>query len=555
MNYVGGELVEDAQEFFAPVSSDLISGLMGSYEAMKNRIEELGLAVRQERFEGALNHFIWGNVYNQRHGLPTQIDNLFCLEGAIANLNASYWDKTLKMTDVLDVMPQKRRDEWFEQIKNPLGVKEGGKWKIYPIPDFEEESVRDTLQDLLLSRYKFFAERVDGIFRALSRKHITNQPQGFGKRMIIRNAINSYGTIEHSTSGVINDLRCVIAKFMGRDEPKWGATNDVIRVVRQHNGVWTIIDGGAMRMRIYNGVGTAHLEVHPDMAWRLNAVLASIYPKAIPAHACERPKKTKKIKDFVLFNKPLPFAVIDLLAGMKPAVGRRDTQTFNEPKFFNIPMTLRFADGDHDKTALAVACKVLEALGGVRDKNAWVFDYEPQEVMNEIICSGCIPDHKSHQFYPTPEYLAEKVVELAKIGPSDTCLEPSAGTGNLADLLPKDRTVCIEYSNIHCKVLEAKNHNTLCQDFLKYTTETKFDRVVMNPPFSEGRWKAHVEHAAKMVAANGILVAVLPSSAKNKFVPPGFSTEFVGPFNNEFDGTSVSVVILVATLDKHDVIR
>lgn len=555
---VTGELVDDFQQFFAPAASDLVDGLVGEYCVMRSRIEALGAAVAGEQYAGALHHFIEGNLSDERHSIPHRIDKLFALDGAIAHLNAAYWDRALRMTDVLDVMPQKRRDEWFEQIRNPLGKKAdrySGKGDLPPIPEFTEDAVRATLSDLLLSRSKFFAERVDGIFRALSRTHVTNQPQGFGKRMILKGIVSKYGTVDTTTAGYINDLRCVIARFMGRAEPNWSGTDGVIRRIRKRNGEWQGVDGNALRIRVYNGVGTAHLEVHPEMAWRLNAVLASIYPAAIPESMRTRSVRPKKVKDFELYDRPLPFAVISLLAGMKPGHRRLEDAGWNEPKFAEIPMTRRFDYGDHDRYVLAEAERVLSAIGGVPDNEGnidlWRFSYEPQEVIDEIVCSGCIPDQKSHQFYPTPFGLALKAVALAGIGPDHLCLEPSAGTGALADLMPEDRTLCVEFSGLHRKVLEAKGHNVVWGDFLPWASgraaEGKlFDRVVMNPPFSEGRWTLHLEHAAQLVRPGGRLVAILPATAKGKDLLPGFNLAFDGPYSNEFAGTSVSVVILVA---------
>lgn len=49
--------------------------------------------------------------------------DIFKLEGAIANLNASYWQQALSLSDVYEYLPQKRRDEWNDQIMNPLGLK------------------------------------------------------------------------------------------------------------------------------------------------------------------------------------------------------------------------------------------------------------------------------------------------------------------------------------------------------------------------------------------------------------------------------------------------
>jgi len=550
-----GEIVEDVAEFFAPMSSDLVDSLIGEYDAARKRLEHMASAVSSEACRGVLHYFVEGNVRDERYTLPKTVSELFGLEGAVAHLNADFWSRALRLTDVLDYMPQKRRDEWFEQIKNPLGRKNNrhtSEAELPPLPEFEEDSVRATLSGLLASRAQFFAERVDGIFRSLSREHVTNCPQGFNKRMILLRAISSYGTVDHSTAGVINDLRCVIAKFMGRDEPKYGATDALITAARQDNGQWMGVDGNAMRIRIYNGVGTAHLEVHPDMAWRLNAVLASMYPAAIPAEFRTKPKRAKKIKDFELFDKPLPFAVVELLARMEPAKRKKEVQfrDYWDP----IPRTRKFGYGEKDKAALAQAEKALEAIGAVRDKEGntefWRFDYEPGQVLNEIVCSGCIPDQKSHQFYPTPATVAEAAIELAAVDatPGMNWLEPSAGLGGLADLMPQDDTTCVEISELHCQILKAKGYVVFEADFLKWGPAIgKYDRIVMNPPYSEGRWQAHLQHAATMIKPDGRLVAILPSSAKGKNLLPGLTHEWSPVYSNEFAGTSVSVVILAAT--------
>ena len=117
--------------------------------------------------------------------------------------------------------------------------------------------------------------------------------------------------------------------------------------------------------------------------------------------------------------------------------------------------------------------------------------------------------------------------------------------GGLADLLPKERTECVEISALHCKVLESKGFRTQKADFLGWKAGS-FNRIVMNPPFSEGRWQAHTLHAAGMLRDKGVLVAILPASARKSFTVPGLQCEWHGPYDNEFAGTSVSVVILKA---------
>lgn len=535
------ELIEEIEPFFAPMSADLVDSLIGQYNAARANVESLAAAVRAGQNASVLHYFVEGNVKEQRHSMPTTVESLFRVEGAIAQLNADFWSRALRLTDVMDYMPQARRDEWHEQIRNPEGRKAGrhtSETELPPLPEFEEATVRSTLAGLLHNRSQFLAERVDGIFRALSRQHVTNQPQGFGKRMIIANVFG------YQTHGQINDLRCVIAKFMGRDEPKHGATDPVIKAARRQNGQWMNVDGGALRIRVYGGVGTAHLEVHPDMAWRLNAILASLYPLAIPAEFRTKPKRAKKVKDFELFDRPLPFAVVQLLAEMRE-VRERIEPAWPE-RYRAVPNAREFGYGEKDKAAVAEAEKVLMAIGAVKAGRHWQFDYDPTEVLDQVVCSGCIPDHKSHQFYPTPESVAALAVELAQIGPDHSCLEPSAGQGGLADMMPSTRTICVEISDLHCQILKAKGYATVQADFLKFTSDKPFDRICMNPPFSEGRWHAHLQHAASMLAADGRLVAILPASAKGKPVLEGFDLQWSAIMENQFAGTSVDVVILAA---------
>lgn len=520
-----------AEKFFAPAPFDLVDGLMGRYRSMRMRIEQVSAMIEGET-AGAMAYFLDAAKASDRHVGCLSVDRLFELKPAIAALDASYWSQAINLTDVLDSMPQARRSEWNESIRE------------HKTPPFEEETVRATLQNLLMSRQKFFAERVDGIFRALSGEHVTNRPQGFGKRMILTGITNAYYSTERV--GYINDLRCVIAKFMGRDELGWNATGEIVSIARsRHRGQWVTLDGGALRVRCYWN-GNAHIEVHPDMAWRLNCVLAQLYPAAIPSEFRQKPKR--KAKEFELIQRPLPFAVIQSLAGMMPATEFIDPPDAWKRRSRTIPNTLKFRYGDFDKHVRNETEGVLLSIGGVLTKEGhWQFDYDPADVIAEIQCSGCIPDRKSHQFYPTPRWLAEKAVEWAEIGPHDMCLEPSAGTGAITDLLPADRTVCVEISPLHCKVLEAKGLRVECADFLAITrAHAKPDVIVMNPPFDQGRWQAHVEHAASLLDKGGRLVAILPASAKSSDPLPDWSCTWLGPFDNAFPGASVSVVVLVA---------
>ncbi|VTU16204.1 DUF4942 domain-containing protein [Variovorax sp. RA8] len=278
VEHAKAELVNESATFFAPVSSDVLDELLGQYQARKRSIEQLAEALLGEEFRTAMSYFLEASEIRGGHYLS--LSSLANVDAALAVLDASYWSKALALTDVLDCMPQSRRDEWNKAIADRKTV------------PFTEDAVRPTIADLLASRHKYFCERVDGIFRGLSGTHATNEPQGFSKRMIL-NYVLSDGYPNHSRAGLINDLRSVIATFMGRPGLKHYETGNLLRRLAEGRewGEWHDVDGGAVRIRIYRGFGTAHLEINPEVAYRLNNVLASLYPMAIPAKFRSRPKR------------------------------------------------------------------------------------------------------------------------------------------------------------------------------------------------------------------------------------------------------------------------
>lgn len=381
---------------------------------------------------------------------------------------------------------------------------------------------------------KFLSERVDGLFRILSGEHVTNSPAGFGKRMIIANVLNEYASERYRTAGHINDLRAIIAKFTGRGEPDYRASTTLIKALQGRWGEWVSVDGGAMRIRLYKK-GTAHMEINPDIAYRLNQILAHLYPSAIPAEFRRKPvKAAKKLKEFEMMDRPLPFAVLNLLDASRPRRGGK-----------SVHLTGLYGK-EIGKDVIAEAGRVLESIGGCCIRNdEYTFDYDPSEAIEEILISGCIPDKVSHQFFHTPQNIAEDAIEMAEIEQYHDCLEPSAGQGSLAVLMPIEKTVCIEISKLHCGILKAKGLRVIEGDFDWHWSQIgKFDRIVMNPPYSAGRWQHHTKTAIGILKKDGIIVAILPASAKNSFSHPDIDIEWSREYKNEFSGTSVSVVIM-----------
>ena len=245
-------------------------------------------------------------------------------------------------------------------------------------------------------------------------------------------------------------------------------------------------------------------------------------------------------------ERPIPFSVLRFISEMRYWERGNDHYPRN---------ALAWPFNDEDKYVVQEARRVIESIGGAwkpKEINKrlahYVFDYDASMVIGDILSSGAIPDHKSHQYYPTPPSIAEEVVDLAGIEAHHSCLEPSAGQGAIAEFLPKDRTLCVEVSGLHCQVLQAKGYAVEHADFLEWSAciPDLYDRIVMNPPFSQGRAIAHLEAAAEMLATGGRLVAILPASMRNKDILPWYRVTWTNAHENKFAGTSISTVILVA---------
>lgn len=492
-----------------------LAELVEGYSRDRAGLVEIAGLFAGERL-GLVQHFLEGNGGELRHGSAEfAARRMFELGGAVAALSASYWRRALALTGILEAMPQERRSAWHEQ----LAARE--------TPEFTADAVRATIGEHLARRHHYFAERVDGVFKALSPGHLTNTPQGFRKRMILAHVHDGLG-VNFDRCGTINDLRIVIAKFRGREDPLRQETRRVIETGIRRRGEWLELDGGALRIRVYK-VGTCHIEVHPDMAARLNAVLAYLHPNAIPEQHRRRPR-TRTRPPIERVDRLLPPAVIRLLCELRTHDGRE----------FDAPYTWARAD----KHVRAAAERVMLSIGAERTSVGFRLGYRADGVIDSIIASGSVPDQRSHQYYPTPRALAERAVALADVAEGDRVLEPSAGQGALAELLPSG-TTCVEASALYCEILEAKGLDAHRGDFLQFRARP-FDAIVMNPPFDRGQWRTHLAHACTLLAEDGRIVAVLPASAAKADPLPGWACSFTEPITRAFADASVSVTIMLA---------
>lgn len=165
------------------------------------------------------------------------------------------------------------------------------------------------------------------------------------------------------------------------------------------------------------------------------------------------------------------------------------------------------------------------------------------EVLPDAEAEGVKPSvstavSKDLQFYWSPPAVVNAALERAEVHgagsyspsyqrPVLRVLEPSCGDGRVLDEIEArgHRGFGIEYHAGRAAEARAKGHPVLTANFLEHPAAAEFDAVVMNPPFYGRHWVKHLNHALLFVRPGGVLVAVLPATARYDHelaVPDGF---------------------------------
>lgn len=134
---------------------------------------------------------------------------------------------------------------------------------------------------------------------------------------------------------------------------------------------------------------------------------------------------------------------------------------------------------------------------------------------------------KDLQFYWTPEAVVRAALDFAEIDEPDQCrrgspdaplrvLEPSCGDGRIMEGLRERRAIVdgIEVDPSRAAQCRAKGFGVVTANFLEQRPTPIYDRVVMNPPFYGKHYAKHVRHAFEFLKPGGVLVAILPATAR-----------------------------------------
>ncbi len=130
---------------------------------------------------------------------------------------------------------------------------------------------------------------------------------------------------------------------------------------------------------------------------------------------------------------------------------------------------------------------------------------------------------KFEQYYRTPTEVAEKVADFIQ-KPVKVILEPSAGTGELAEGFIKAKGYpfseedfhCVEFDKNRSATLKGKGFRVIWDDFETFQPLMPYQTIIMNPPFHNGA--KHLLKALNILADGGEIACILNAETiKNPF--------------------------------------
>lgn len=526
---------EEIDSILPPSNFDMLETFFERHEQITGRAMSIHASVTDPLSMAAMSHFFEAAKDHYNRSFPDP-ETVFNLPMTLKHIDAAFWMAALQATEAYDFLPQPRRDEWHKSVRE------------LTTPEFSPMIVKETFSELYRRLPQYIAERATATFKALSRHHVTNSAYGFSQRGIFPYGYEAgyFSSFKYDAVGTLTDLINTIAIIEGDFLSTFSSTENELKsgVKEFGTGKWFPIYKERIMVRCYIK-GTIHIQVDEAYAWKLNVLLALDNPNQIP-QSSRRPPESKERKIIYTTNtlsKEL-HQVFRQLNLSKPS-------PFEEGFACPIPRNSNL----QDKHLMSEFCGQIELIGGRVLGNLVCFDYDPTFVLNHISTTAKLLDRVSHQFYPTPADLADKIASLAKLEHGHRVLEPSAGAGAIADAIGRTQIQVqldlIELSATNAKVLEGKGYAPVVGDFLQIAknilkTNVRYDRILANTPYSQGRYKTHAHAASKLLKSDGKLLMFLPECCQHKQVLHGFHQKTLLP-PTRFPNTSISVVLIEFT--------
>jgi hypothetical protein len=110
--------------------------------------------------------------------------------------------------------------------------------------------------------------------------------------------------------------------------------------------------------------------------------------------------------------------------------------------------------------------------------------------------------------------VVRQILQECRFDTEVSILEPSAGSGDLVDLIQYDCLFtrfdidCVELNKELRDQLRDKNYNVVGEDFLKFNTKKRYDYVIACPTFKDNIDVEHIMHMYRFVKIGGRVISL-----------------------------------------------
>lgn len=144
-------------------------------------------------------------------------------------------------------------------------------------------------------------------------------------------------------------------------------------------------------------------------------------------------------------------------------------------------------------------------------------EYKGAPVRELLALPSLVTVDASTECFTTPGPVIDLMLDYARIEDGHRLLEPSAGTGAIANRLKEDFPMSqldvFELDLTLYNFLKDKGHDLRGSDFLEFDAKPEYDHILMNPPFSKLQDIDHVLKAYECLKPGGRLVAIMGAGA------------------------------------------
>jgi hypothetical protein len=194
------------------------------------------------------------------------------INSAKDRLNAMLWKRLMDESGMKTFMSAPKVEEWDKLVREEDQHKN--------LPPLTEESIKATFEALHCDKDKMFKHSVINVFNNLSWCHKSNQPQKFGKRIIIANIGSHFGNTAQDRINDLEKAMRVLNQQKVKDYRQGAGT--IIHSTWMYKDRQATLEFDMFTAKLFKNSNCHITFKSPGLVELLNGLIATAYPNALP---------------------------------------------------------------------------------------------------------------------------------------------------------------------------------------------------------------------------------------------------------------------------------